>query len=256
MAKKVYGLKAITIGDIAGDGGMGTVLTEIFGETVLGTAVLESTEPTVENIPIEESALPIESLTTAEAVFTLKASTYNIAAATMKKLFGGIATVFGSILTKGAITAGTLYTAGTYTNVPLTGGTGTGATADIVVTAGGVTAVTIVDSGSGYTAADPLSALAANIGGTGSGFAVAVATVQTTTVQNWKAPVDGVVPNIEQSVVAESKSGIKFNFVRMKLTAGLSVSFDKTKLGQINWTGNVLIPTKAATPPWSIDWPA
>jgi len=83
----------------------------------------------------------------------------------------------GTILTKGALTAGTLYTAGTYTNVPLTGGTGTGATANITVSGGGVTLVTLVNPGTGYSVSDSLSALAANIGGTGSGFAQVISTV-------------------------------------------------------------------------------
>lgn len=83
----------------------------------------------------------------------------------------------GAVGTLGAITAGTLYTNGTYTNVPLTGGTGSGAQATIVVSGGGVTAVTLTKQGTGYTAADSLSAAAANIGGTGSGFAVPVSTI-------------------------------------------------------------------------------
>lgn len=83
----------------------------------------------------------------------------------------------GVIATLGAITAGTLYTSGTYTNVPLTGGTGSGAQATIVVSGGGVTAVTLTKAGSGYTANDALSAAAANIGGTGSGFSIPVATI-------------------------------------------------------------------------------
>lgn len=77
----------------------------------------------------------------------------------------------------GAITAGTLYTNGVYPNVPLTGGTGSGATANITVSGAGVTAVALVKPGTGYTVADSLSAAAANIGGTGSGFAVAVSAI-------------------------------------------------------------------------------
>lgn len=83
----------------------------------------------------------------------------------------------GAIATLGAITPGTLYTAGTYNNVPLTGGTGSGATANITVAGGAVTVVTLVNPGTGYTVADSLSAAAANIGGTGSGFAIPVATI-------------------------------------------------------------------------------
>lgn len=88
-----------------------------------------------------------------------------------------IAATTGGIATLGAITAGTLYTNGVYSNVPLTGGTGSGATANITVAGGGVTAVTLVNPGNGYTAADALSATAANLGGTGSGFSIPVATI-------------------------------------------------------------------------------
>jgi hypothetical protein len=77
----------------------------------------------------------------------------------------------------GAITAGTLYTNGTYTNVPLTGGTGSGAVATIVVSGGGVTAVTLTNRGTGYVSGDSLSASAASIGGTGSGFAFVLSSI-------------------------------------------------------------------------------
>lgn len=85
--------------------------------------------------------------------------------------------VQGRILTLDTLVAGTLYTAGTYNGVALTGGTGTGATANIVVgVGGGVTTVTLVSGGTGYNVGEILSALAANIGGTGSGFSIRVAT--------------------------------------------------------------------------------
>lgn len=83
----------------------------------------------------------------------------------------------GAIAALGAITAGTLYTNGTYTGVPLTGGTGSGAQATIVVSGGGVTAVTLTKQGTGYTVNDALSAAAANIGGTGSGFSIPVSSI-------------------------------------------------------------------------------
>ena len=82
----------------------------------------------------------------------------------------------GGILTLGTVTGGTLYTNGTYTNVSLTGGTGTGAKATIVVSGGSVTTVTITTAGNYYLVGDVLSATAASIGGTGSGFSVPVAT--------------------------------------------------------------------------------
>lgn len=78
----------------------------------------------------------------------------------------------GGVSILGTITPGSLYTNGTYNGVALTGGTGTGATANIVVSGGVVASAAIVNGGSGYTFGDSLSAAAANIGGTGSGFAV------------------------------------------------------------------------------------
>jgi hypothetical protein len=77
-----------------------------------------------------------------------------------------------------SLVGGSLYTPGsgavTYTGVALTNvsGTGTGATADITVTNGAVTDVTIVSGGSGYTTSSVLSASSASIGGTGSGFQI------------------------------------------------------------------------------------
>lgn len=83
----------------------------------------------------------------------------------------------GSIVSLGTIVPGTLYTDGTYKGVALTGGTGTGAEATIVVADGAVTKVTITKDGKGYAEADELSAAAAKVGGTGSGFKVPVTAV-------------------------------------------------------------------------------
>jgi len=55
------------------------------------------------------------------------------------------------------LTAGSGYTNGTYTDVALTGGTGTGARATIIVSGGAVTSVTITAPGTGYTVADVLT---------------------------------------------------------------------------------------------------
>lgn len=86
--------------------------------------------------------------------------------------------VTGSVATIGTITPGSGYTNdGTYTDVALTGGSGSGAKATIVVTGGAVTSVTITTPGTGYVKGDSLSATAANIGTGGSGFAVEIATI-------------------------------------------------------------------------------
>jgi len=96
----------------------------------------------------------------------------NITAGT---LVSGIST--SNIKTLGAITGGSLYTNATYTGVSLTGGLGGAAKATIVVSGGAVTAVTLTSRGQGYQVGDVLSATAASIGGTGSGFAIPVTAI-------------------------------------------------------------------------------
>ena len=85
-------------------------------------------------------------------------------------------TLGAKILTLGSITAGAGYTNGTYTAVPLTGGSGSGAIATIVVAGNIVTTVTLTNGGNYYKVGDVLSATAASIGGTGAGFSIPVAT--------------------------------------------------------------------------------
>lgn len=84
------------------------------------------------------------------------------------------------VATLGAIVPGAGYTNGTYTNVSLTGGLGTGAKATVTVAGGVITVVTITNGGSAYAAGDILSALNSSIGGTGTGFSVPVATIAST----------------------------------------------------------------------------
>jgi hypothetical protein len=93
--------------------------------------------------------------------------------------------VQGVIATTANIVAGTSYTAGTYLGVNLTGGKGTGAVADIVISGGGVTSVTIRNGGSLYVTGDTLSASTSDIGNTGSGFSVSVATVSNPSGTSW-----------------------------------------------------------------------
>jgi hypothetical protein len=83
------------------------------------------------------------------------------------------------VATVGSVTAGTGYANGTYENVPLSGGTGSGVLATVVVASTVVSTVTITKAGTGYTVADVLSVPAAYAGGTGSGASVPVATIAT-----------------------------------------------------------------------------
>jgi hypothetical protein len=76
------------------------------------------------------------------------------------------------------VSGGSGYLDGSYSGVSLSGGTGSGATADITVSGGAVTAATIFAAGSGYAAGNTLSADDADLGGNGgSGLAVNVDTV-------------------------------------------------------------------------------
>ena len=67
----------------------------------------------------------------------------------------------------------------TYLRVPLQAktGSGTGAKADITVTAGQITDIDIVRGGSGYEVGDLVEVLASDVGGTGTGFEVEVTNV-------------------------------------------------------------------------------
>lgn len=69
--------------------------------------------------------------------------------------------------------AGSAYTNGTYTNQALTGGSGTYATATIVVAGGVITSVTIFNKGKNYVVGDTLSAAIA----AGSGLIITVTAV-------------------------------------------------------------------------------
>ena len=87
----------------------------------------------------------------------------------------------------GAITGGSGYINGTYFGVPLTGGTGTGAAATVVVASSVVSSVTITDPGCQYVVGDVLSATAVSLGGAtaGSGLAIPVAAVTNSSGTSW-----------------------------------------------------------------------
>lgn len=78
---------------------------------------------------------------------------------------------------------GTGYTNGTYQNVALTGGSGSGATADIVVSSGSVSAVNLKFGGQFYIAGDRLSC--SSLGSTGTGFVATVASVSNASGTSW-----------------------------------------------------------------------
>lgn len=96
-----------------------------------------------------------------------------------------VSIVQGAISGSGTVIGGSLYTNGAYFNVPLTGGSGAGATADIVVSGQVVTSVTIKNGGSFYVVGNQLSCANTSIGGSGSGFVYTITGVDNTTGTSW-----------------------------------------------------------------------
>ena len=78
------------------------------------------------------------------------------------------------------ITGGTGLTDGSYSNIPLIGGTGQNASANIIVSGNTVTSVSIQNTGKNYTNGDVLTANITNIGGTGQNFSVDIGNVKKT----------------------------------------------------------------------------
>lgn len=245
MAKKVFGLVSIQAAPIASDGDVGTDFFTI-GETVQGTCTMAQADNTTTDFAIEESDSPILSIKSQAGALTLSWSSYNIKYYILKRLFGGTGNLVqanGAINTLGTITPGTGYTTGYYENVALSGGAGTGAIANIKVSGGGVTAIDFTALGSGYAVANALTTAAANIGGTGSGFTVNVASVYSAALaESWQAP--DSLDETEWSLKVTDKNGNTLVIPRAKIAAKLGLSFAKDKLGQMDFVGTILQPTK------------
>lgn len=89
------------------------------------------------------------------------------------------------ITSTSAVVGGSGYTNGTYYNVALTGGAGSGATATVVVASGVVTSVVVDNPGSMYVVNDSLSFAASSVGGTGSGASFTVTSVGNADGTTW-----------------------------------------------------------------------
>jgi hypothetical protein len=76
----------------------------------------------------------------------------------------------GSVATIGITDPGSSYVNGTYTSVPMQSANGTGCVATVTVSANKVSAIVVTNGGKLYPHNEPITILASDIGGTGSGF--------------------------------------------------------------------------------------
>jgi hypothetical protein len=130
----------------------------------------------------------------------------------------------GPVASIGSIVGGSGGADGTYTNVALTGGTGTGATADIEVVGGEVTVVTLKSGGSGYQLADTLGAASADIGNT-TGFSAVVTSI---TPAQATGNVSNVTPYAQAAGLADNDPADKLQSLRNLL---VGVYFNVTSDG-------------------------
>jgi hypothetical protein len=101
-----------------------------------------------------------------------------------------VSIVQGVLSGTGTFTGGSLYTNGSYANVPLSyvsgvTGNGAGATANVVVSGGVVTSVTIQNGGNFYIVGNQLTINSSYIGGTGSGFVYTVGAIDNPDGTSW-----------------------------------------------------------------------
>jgi hypothetical protein len=144
-----------------------------------------------------------------------------------------VSIVQGIIRLLGTIAGGSGYTNGSYYRVPLTGGTGSGASADIIVSGGSITAVTLRSGGSFYTVGDSLTASTTTLGA-GSGFAVPVQTLINADGSSWLG--DNYSPALLYGSLVEA-------YIFMKGEQDMMTYYEtkfKEALGQLNRLGTGL----------------
>jgi hypothetical protein len=117
----------------------------------------------------------------------------------------------------GAIVGGSGYVNGTYFDVPLTGGSGSAATATITVSGNAVTAVAISNPGCFYVANDSLTCANTYLGGTGSGFTVAVSAVDNIAGTTWLG--DNFDSALLNATILEGTTFLKLEPDLMKLAS-------------------------------------
>lgn len=96
-----------------------------------------------------------------------------------------VSIVQGAISAGTLTTAGSLYTNGNYSNIPLTGGSGSGATANITISGQVITSITIKNAGNFYAVGDVLSFSNTYTGSSGSGFVYTITGVNNSAGTSW-----------------------------------------------------------------------
>lgn len=95
------------------------------------------------------------------------------------------ASIVQGAIASGTVTSGSGYANNLYSNVPMTGGSGSGATANITVAGNVVTNVRFNNQGNFYVAGDVLSASTLYLGGVGSGFQYTVTATDNILGTSW-----------------------------------------------------------------------
>jgi len=172
--------------------------------------------------------------TSATTVYTCPAATQTTAIGlSVANTYTASLSVNATLVKANGVSTGTLaggagYTNGTYTNVPLTGGNGVSAIANITVAGNAVTVVTIVWAGSGYKVGDVLSA-STSIIGAGSSFTYTITAVANkTTYLTYQDPVPQggtlVIIGGDQKVVLQPTDYIQVTVVTTSGTADVILS--------------------------------
>jgi hypothetical protein len=141
--------------------------------------------PSVTGLPKYYALFGTRTTSTNELSFILGPTPDSGYLAELHYFYYPVSIVQGVIGVLGTITGGSSYTNGSYFNVPLTGGSGEGALANITVASGIVTNVTITNGGSQYVVGDVLSAPSSSIGVSGTGFTVPVLVTNNPTGTSW-----------------------------------------------------------------------
>ena len=136
-------------------------------------------------------------------------------------------TYANEVITVGSLSPGGGYTDSTYMGVTLSGGSGKGAVATVVVLATSVTSVVITSAGTGYIAGDILSVTPNQLGGTGTGFSITVVTATgpgvgatLTSLTPTALVVDGYAANVNDRILLLNQTNPIQNGVYIVTNAG------------------------------------